>query len=202
MKADNEISLDGEILAEETTTPFRVTVLQGSVRCSRIAIISDRLVTDPYLCHRHSNIHGTAIWVAVVMTEDPICELTMRAVYCLRMSIRFEKIWVQQCKATKGIKRRFGVKSALDYLIREKLLNFAHAAEEHPEFARELPRFLAEVWRIFNQYEIAGYVAGLKPKQRKILRSLLYLRCATSSPATARVGSGDGLTALGQEYAQ
>jgi hypothetical protein len=28
MKADNEISLDGEILAEETTTPFRVTVLQ------------------------------------------------------------------------------------------------------------------------------------------------------------------------------
>ena len=118
------------------------------------------------------------------------------------MSIRFEKIWVQQCKATKGIKRRFGVKSALDYLIREKLLNFADAAEERPEFARELPRFLAEVWRIFNQYEIAGYVASLKPKQRKRLRSLLYLRCPTSSPATARVGSGDGLTALGQEYAQ
>jgi hypothetical protein len=36
------------------------------------------------------------------------------------MSIRFEKIWVQQCKATKGIKRRFGAKSALDYLIRVK----------------------------------------------------------------------------------
>jgi hypothetical protein len=46
------------------------------------------------------------------------------------MSIQFEKIWVQQCKATKGIKRRFGVKSALDYLIREKLLNFADAAEQ------------------------------------------------------------------------
>ena len=118
------------------------------------------------------------------------------------MSIRFEKIWVQQCKATKGIKRRFGVKSALDYLIREKLLNFADAAEERPEFARELPRFLAEVWRIFNQYEIAGYVASLKPKQRKRLRSLLYLRCPTPGRATARVGSGDGLTALGQEYAQ
>jgi hypothetical protein len=118
------------------------------------------------------------------------------------MSIRFEKIWVQQCKATKGIKRRFGVKSALDYLIREKVLNFADAAEQRPEFARELPRFLAEVWRIFNQYEIAGYVASLKPKQRKRLRSLLYLRCPTSSRATARVVSGDGLTALGQEYAQ
>ena len=118
------------------------------------------------------------------------------------MSIRFEKIWVQQCKATKGIKRRFGVKSALDYLIREKLLNFADAAEERPEFARELPRFLAEVWRIFNQYEIAGYVASLKPKQRKILRSLLYLRCATPSPATPRAGSEDGLIALGRGCAQ
>jgi hypothetical protein len=92
------------------------------------------------------------------------------------MSIRFEKIWVDQCRATKGIKRRFGTKSALDYLIREKLLNFAEAAEQRPEFARELPRFLAEVWRIFNQYEIAGYVASLKPKPRKTLRSLLYLR--------------------------
>lgn len=65
------------------------------------------------------------------------------------MSIRFEKIWVQQLKATKGIRRRFGVESALDYLIREKLLNFAEAAEERPEFARELPRFLAQVWQIF-----------------------------------------------------
>jgi hypothetical protein len=117
------------------------------------------------------------------------------------MSVRFEKIWVEQCKATKGIKRRFGVKSALDYLIREKLLNFADAAEQHPEFAQELPRFLAEVWRIFNQYEIAGYVASLKPKQRKRLRGLLYLR-TTRGPVAARVGSGDGLTGLGQEYAQ
>lgn len=118
------------------------------------------------------------------------------------MSIRFEKIWVQQCKATKGIKRRFGVKSALDYLIREKLLNFAEAAEQRPEFARELPRFLAEVWRIFNQYEIAGYVASLKPRQRKRLHGLLYLRCPTPGRATARVESGAGSTGLGQEYAQ
>jgi hypothetical protein len=105
------------------------------------------------------------------------------------MSIRFEKIWVEQCKAAKGIKRRFGVKSALDYLILEKLTSFADAAEERPEFARELPRFLAEIWLIFNQYEIAGYVASLKPKQRNRLRSLLYVRCATRGPATARVGS-------------
>lgn len=90
----------------------------------------------------------------------------------------------------------------LDYLIREKLLNFAEAADQWLEFARELPRFLAEVWRIFNEYEIAGYVASSKPKQRKRLRGLLYLQCPTPDPATARAGSGDGLTGLGREYAQ
>jgi hypothetical protein len=97
------------------------------------------------------------------------------ALYWHRMAIRFEKVWVQQCRATKGIKRRFGAKSALEYLIREKLLNFAQEAERRPEFARELPRFLAEVWRIFNEFEIAGYVASLKPKQRKTLQRLLYV---------------------------
>lgn len=90
--------------------------------------------------------------------------------------MRFEKLWVDQCRATKRIKRRFGAKSAFDYLIRDKLLHFAEEAEREPEFARELPRFLAAVWQVFNQYEIAGYVASLKPEPRKRLRSLLYLQ--------------------------
>jgi hypothetical protein len=38
--------------------------------------------------------------------------------------MRFEKVWVEQCRATKAIKRRFGAKSALDYLIGEKLISF------------------------------------------------------------------------------
>jgi len=57
--------------------------------------------------------------------------------------MQFEKVWVEQCKATKAIKRRFGAKSALDYLIGEKLVTFADAARDDPGFARELPRFLA-----------------------------------------------------------
>src|ERR1700731_314430 len=77
--------------------------------------------------------------------------------------MRFEKIWVEQCRATKAIKRRFGAKSALDYLIGEKLTTFADAAPDDPAFAKELPRFLAAVWRSFNAYEIAGYVASRKP---------------------------------------
>ena len=90
--------------------------------------------------------------------------------------MRLEKIWTGQCMATTGITRRFGAKSALDYLIGEKLTTFADAAEEHTEFARELPRFLAAIWRLFNEYEIAGYVASQKPGKRTKLRRLLVLR--------------------------
>lgn len=94
--------------------------------------------------------------------------------YIRRM--RFEKVWVDQCRATKAIKRRFGAKSALDYLIGEKLISFAEAARDHPAFARELPKFLAAIWHTFNEYEIAGYVATQKPAFRNRLRQLLFLR--------------------------
>ena len=87
--------------------------------------------------------------------------------------MRFEKVWVEQCRATRAIKRRFGATSALDYLIGEKLLGFADAARQDAGFAAELPRFLSAVYRVFNQYEIAGYVATRKPKTRRALRQLL-----------------------------
>lgn len=90
--------------------------------------------------------------------------------------MRFEKLWVQQYQATRTIKRRFGAKSALDYLIREKLIAFADDAERYPEFAKELPRFLAAVWQVFNQYELAGYIASLKPAKREQLRRLLFVK--------------------------
>jgi len=57
--------------------------------------------------------------------------------------MRFEKIWIEQCRATRAIKRRFGAKDALDYLVAEKLRMFANAAKHDAAFARELPRFLA-----------------------------------------------------------
>jgi len=89
--------------------------------------------------------------------------------------MRFEKIWVKQCRATKEIRRQFGPKSALDYLIGEKLVTFAHDAEHEPEFAKELPRFLAAIWQLFNRYELAGYVASQNPATRRQLRRLLYM---------------------------
>lgn len=89
--------------------------------------------------------------------------------------MRFEKIWIEQCRATRAIRRRFGAKDALDYLVGEKLRMFAKAATEDATFARELPRFLAAIWRVFNESELAGYVACQKAAVRRELRALLYL---------------------------
>ena len=47
----------------------------------------------------------------------------------------FHKIWEEQCAATRTIRERFGVKSALDYLVGEKLLNFASETERSLEFS-------------------------------------------------------------------
>ncbi len=89
--------------------------------------------------------------------------------------MKFHRIWVEHCKATRAIKRRFGAKDALDYLLGEKLLNYAEAAGQQPEFAAELPRFQAAVWNIFNPYELSGYLISLKPSTRKKLQQLLYV---------------------------
>lgn len=120
----------------------------------------------------HVGCHATRFYVFLYCVAAAVgnAEPSWTALCWRAVTIRVEKIWVQQYRATKGIKRRFGVKGVLDYLIREKLLNFAEEADRRPEFARELPSFLAEVWRIFNEYEIAGYVASMKPKQRKAVR--------------------------------
>ena len=60
-------------------------------------------------------------------------------------------------------------------------MSFADAAEQHPEFASELPRFQAAVWNVFNRYELAGYLSSLKPTKRKKLRELLYVNSSSSS---------------------
>ena len=67
-------------------------------------------------------------------------------------------IWTEQCEAAQTIKARFGLAAAFDYLVGEKLINFADAASTYPEFARELPRFVSEVRRMFTPYEIAAHL--------------------------------------------
>ena len=54
---------------------------------------------------------------------------------------RWHEMWKVQCDAAQVIKLRHGVESAFDYVVGEKLLKFAEAASDHPEFARALPPF-------------------------------------------------------------
>ena len=77
-------------------------------------------------------------------------------------SIQFHKIWIDQCEATEGIRERFGLDDALHYLIGEKLFSFVHAAEDDPDFAAELPAFVAEIRRIFSSAEIRAFLDHLE----------------------------------------
>jgi hypothetical protein len=72
--------------------------------------------------------------------------------------IEFHKIWIEQCKATEEIRDQFGLHRALDYLIGEKLFSFVAAAEQHPEFAAELPQFVEEIRGIFTAQQICSYL--------------------------------------------
>ena len=76
-------------------------------------------------------------------------------------SSELHKIWIEQCAATEDIRGRFGLENALDYLIGEKLFSFVMASERDPDFAAELPAFIAEIRRIFTAEEIRAYLDHL-----------------------------------------
>jgi hypothetical protein len=76
-------------------------------------------------------------------------------------------IWTEQSEATQTIKERFGLTAAFDYIVGEKLMNFASAASRHPDFARELPRFVSEVRRMFTPNEIGAHLAQMERAQNE-----------------------------------
>jgi hypothetical protein len=80
---------------------------------------------------------------------------------------KFHEIWIEQCDAAQEIKLRYGLKAAFDYVVAEKLLNFTSAAVDHPEFARELPRFVSRVRRMFTPQEIRTHLARIEREQRE-----------------------------------
>ena len=80
-------------------------------------------------------------------------------------SRKFHEIWIEQCDAARDIKLRYGLKAAFDYVVTEKLLGFAGAAVDHPEFARELPRFVSELRRMFTPEEIRSHITRVAREQ-------------------------------------
>ncbi len=75
--------------------------------------------------------------------------------------IEFHKIWEEQCKAAEGIHEQFGKDDAIRYLIGEKFLNYLEEGDRRPEFAEEVPKFVAEIKEIFEPHEISEFLDGL-----------------------------------------
>ena len=75
---------------------------------------------------------------------------------------RWHLVWREQCEAAESIRLQYGIASAFDYVVGEKLLTFAMAAEEHPEFARALPQFVSELRRMFTPKEIDEHLARIE----------------------------------------
>ena len=75
---------------------------------------------------------------------------------------RWHEVWREQCEAAETIRLRHGVGSSFDYVVGEKLLNFAEAAEDHSEFARALPQFVSEIRRMFTPEEIEEHLARIE----------------------------------------
>ena len=88
-----------------------------------------------------------------------------------------QHIWQEQCEAVDAIKERHGLRSALDYIIGEKLLHYAGLAVRYPEYAQELPRFVATVRSLFSHTELSDYLATLdtaaKPLPAGVLPEML-----------------------------
>ena len=81
---------------------------------------------------------------------------------------RWHKIWMEQCEAAETIRLRYGVESAFDYVVGEKLLNFAEAAAEHAGFAQALPQFVSRVRSMFTPEEMATHLPRAERRRRAL----------------------------------
>ena len=103
------------------------------------------------------------VWVAVGSSRPDV--RTRRGTVRTRDDVstrEFHKIWTEQCEAARDIRLRYGPQAAFDYVVAEKLLNFAEAAARRPEFARELPRFVARVRGLFTPEELQTHIARIE----------------------------------------
>ncbi len=72
------------------------------------------------------------------------------------------KMWIEQSEAARNVEDEFGTQTALDYLVGEKFVNFLEAAETNTDFRAEIPKFVAEIKSIFENWQLAAYLATAK----------------------------------------
>ena len=85
----------------------------------------------------------------------------------------WHEIWLEQCEAAETIRLRHGVESAFDYVVGEKLLNFAEVAAEHREFAQALPQFVSRVRSMFTPEEMEMHLARTERRRREMEETAL-----------------------------
>jgi len=78
---------------------------------------------------------------------------------------KHHQVWIEQCDAARTIRERFGLEASFDYAVGEKLMNFASVSRDHSAFARELPRFVSEVRRLFSADEIRTHLERLEREE-------------------------------------
>ena len=86
---------------------------------------------------------------------------------------RWYEIWLEQCEAAEAIRVCYGVESAFDYMVGEKLLNIAEAAATHAEFAQALPRFVSRVRDMFAPEEMKAHLARTERRRRELAEAAL-----------------------------
>jgi hypothetical protein len=67
------------------------------------------------------------------------------------------ELWQGYCDAAPGIRERFGLANALEYVVGEKLMTFSQMAESDERFRAELPAFCERIRCLFTRTEIQGY---------------------------------------------
>ena len=72
------------------------------------------------------------------------------------------KMWMVQCEMAREIEDEFGTQEALAYLIADKFINFLEAADDDPEWRREIPAFVERIKTIFEDWQLAEYLETVR----------------------------------------
>ena len=97
-----------------------------------------------------------------------------------------QHIWKDQCEVAKELRQLHGLRSALEYIVGEKLLHFAEVAAQRPEFAKELPRFVTEVRTLFSKEELSDYLATIDPSAKPLPAGIDPDWCDETDPPDER----------------
>lgn len=73
-----------------------------------------------------------------------------------------QPMWKNQCDAARGLREDFGSRTALGYLVGEKLRSFLRGSRRDPALAADVPAFVAEIKDIFEPGEIREYLSGVR----------------------------------------